>query len=332
MLVTDLLVESFPDVLNVEFTAGMEDELDLIEEGREHWVAAMRRFWTPFAKDLERAEVEMRDVKREERPTDLACEKCGKPMVIKWGRRGEFLACSGYPECRNTTNFTRDEDGTIKPVEPEITDRTCDKCGRPMQVRFGRFGKFLGCSGYPECKSVQPLFKPVPTGIACLACGQGELLERRSQARQRVLQLQPLSGLHVRGVGSARDGAVSALRRAVRHREARPSAAARCGAVRAKDAAGRRGWTRTTAAGSKWRTSRAPRPRRVAAAPPSRAGGGAAAAGAAPGKKAAAKAVAAKPGRAKTGPQEAGAPQDGGRRAADGREGPRGARHAMRRA
>jgi DNA topoisomerase I len=180
-LVTDLLVESFPDVLNVEFTAGMEDELDLIEEGKEPWVAAMRRFWTPFSKDLERAQVEMRDVKREERPTDLVCDRCGKPMVIKWGRRGEFLACSGYPECRNTTNFTRDEDGTIKPAEPEVTEETCEKCGRPMQVRFGRFGKFLGCSGYPDCKNVQPLVKPVPTGIGCFVCGQGELHERRSR-------------------------------------------------------------------------------------------------------------------------------------------------------
>jgi DNA topoisomerase I len=180
-LVTDLLVESFPDVLNVEFTAGMEDELDLIEEGKEPWVAAMRRFWTPFSKDLERAQVEMRDVKREERPTDLVCDRCGKPMVIKWGRRGEFLACSGYPECRNTTNFTRDEDGTIKPAEPEVTEETCEKCGRPMQVRFGRFGKFLGCSGYPDCKNVQPLVKPVPTGIKCFVCGQGELHERRSR-------------------------------------------------------------------------------------------------------------------------------------------------------
>src|SRR5881296_174418 len=92
-LVTDLLVESFPDVLNVEFTAGMENELDAIEEGAEHYVDALRRFWQPFAKDLEKAEVQMRDVKREERPTDLVCEKCGQPMVIKWGRRGEFLAC-----------------------------------------------------------------------------------------------------------------------------------------------------------------------------------------------------------------------------------------------
>jgi DNA topoisomerase-1 len=181
-LVTDLLVESFPDVLNVEFTAGMEDELDRIEDGEEHWVSTMRRFWEPFAKDLEKAEVEMRDVKREERPTGLTCEKCGQPMVIKWGRRGEFLACSGYPECKNTKNFTRDDDGTIRPAEPETTDEVCEKCGRPMQVRFGRYGKFLGCSGYPECRNMQPLHKPVPTGVKCvLGCGEGELMERRSR-------------------------------------------------------------------------------------------------------------------------------------------------------
>ncbi|TMA47089.1 MAG: type I DNA topoisomerase, partial [Deltaproteobacteria bacterium] len=180
-LVTDLLVESFPDVLNVEFTAGMEGQLDAIEEGREHWVAAMRRFWEPFSRDLEKADVEMRDVKREERPTDLACEKCGKPMVIKWGRRGEFLACSGYPECKNTKNFTREEDGTIRPAEVETTDEVCEKCGRPMQVRFGRYGKFLGCSGYPECSNMQPLHKPVPTGVKCLQCGEGEMMERRSR-------------------------------------------------------------------------------------------------------------------------------------------------------
>jgi DNA topoisomerase-1 len=181
LLVTDLLVESFPDVLNVEFTAGMEDELDRIEEGRERWVDAMRRFWEPFSKDLERAEVEMRDVKRQETPTDLTCEKCGQPMVIKWGRRGEFLACSGYPECRNTMNFERLEDGTIKPAEIEVTDETCDECGRPMQVRFGRYGRFLGCSGYPECKGIKPLHKPVPTGVRCATCGEGEYLERRSR-------------------------------------------------------------------------------------------------------------------------------------------------------
>jgi DNA topoisomerase-1 len=180
-LVTDLLVESFPDVLNAEFTAGMEDQLDRVEEGQESWLETMRRFWGPFSKDLDRAEVEMRDVKREERPTDLECEKCGKGMIIKWGRRGEFLACSGYPECRNTKNFTREDDGTIVPAKEETTDETCDECGKPMQIRFGRFGKFIGCTGYPECKGIKPLHKPVPTGVACGTCRQGEFLERRSR-------------------------------------------------------------------------------------------------------------------------------------------------------
>ena len=110
-LVTDLLVESFPDILNVEFTAGMEDELDKIEEGKEKWTKAMKRFYTPFERDLKKAEKEMRDVKRQEVPTDIACEKCGALMVIKWGRNGEFLACPQYPECKNTKNFKRDETG-----------------------------------------------------------------------------------------------------------------------------------------------------------------------------------------------------------------------------
>jgi DNA topoisomerase-1 len=180
-LVTDLLVESFPDVVNVEFTAGMEDELDRVEEGKEAWTQTMRRFWEPFSKDLQRAHVEMRDVKREERPTDLVCEKCGKGMVIKWGRRGEFLACSGYPECRNTMNFTRDETGKIVPETPEVLDEACEVCGKPMQVRFGRFGKFVGCSGYPECKNIRPFHKPKPTGAMCLQCGQGEMYERVSR-------------------------------------------------------------------------------------------------------------------------------------------------------
>jgi DNA topoisomerase-1 len=180
-LVTDLLVESFPDVVNVEFTAGMEDKLDRVEEGKEAWQQTMRRFWEPFSKDLERAQVEMRDVKREERPTDLVCEKCGKGMVIKWGRRGEFLACSGYPECRNTMNFTRDDTGTILPEAPEVVDEACELCARPMQVRFGRFGKFVGCSGYPECKNIRPFHKPKPTGATCLQCAQGEIFERVSR-------------------------------------------------------------------------------------------------------------------------------------------------------
>ncbi len=181
LLVTDLLVKAFPDILNVEFTAGMETVLDDIEEGKQPWVDAMRRFYEPFARDLEHAAEHMRDVKREGKPTDIACAKCGSPMVVKWGRSGEFLACSKYPECKSTTNFTRDDEGTIQIVKEEATNEVCDECGKPMLVRFGRFGKFLGCSGYPECKTVRSMVRPVPTGITCPDCKEGEILEKRSR-------------------------------------------------------------------------------------------------------------------------------------------------------
>ncbi len=182
LLVTDLLVESFPDIFNVEFTAGMETVLDDIEEGKQNWVEAMRRFYEPFARDLEHAAAHMRDVKRSGQPTDIVCPKCGAPMVVKWGRGGEFLACSTYPECKSTANFERDADGTIQVANEETTTEVCDQCGRPLQIRFGRFGKFLGCSGYPECKTVRSLIRPVPTGIQCPDCKEGEVMEKRSRA------------------------------------------------------------------------------------------------------------------------------------------------------
>ncbi len=181
ILVTDLLVESFPDILNVEFTAGMEDELDKIEDGKEKWTKAMKRFYTPFARDLKKAETEMRDVKRQEVPTDIPCEKCGAMMVIKWGRNGEFLACPQYPECKSTKNFIRDETGKIKVAEDVQVDEVCEQCGRPMQLRWGKYGKFLGCSGYPECKTIRPLEKPVDLGIKCPDCSEGNVKERKSR-------------------------------------------------------------------------------------------------------------------------------------------------------
>ncbi len=179
-LITDLLVTSFPDVLNVEFTAGMEDILDHVEEGKEHWKAVLRRFHEPFQKDLERAEAEMRDVKREGQPTDIPCDKCGTNMIVRWGRRGEFLACPKYPECRNTKNFRREGD-TIVVLEAEESDETCEKCGKPMRVRVGRYGKVLGCSGYPECTSIRPLVRPTAIDMRCPDCHEGEILERRSR-------------------------------------------------------------------------------------------------------------------------------------------------------
>jgi len=181
MLITDLLVEAFPDIFNVEFTAGMEEVLDGVEEGRESWVQATRRFYDPFTKDLEHADEHMRDVKTQEIPTDFTCERCASPMVIKWGRRGEFIACKNYPECRNTKNFTRAEDGSIQIAKEETIDRTCPQCGKPMQIRFGRFGKFVGCTGYPECRAVQPLKLPEPIGVKCPDCGVGDVVGKFSR-------------------------------------------------------------------------------------------------------------------------------------------------------
>jgi DNA topoisomerase-1 len=123
----------------------------------------------------------MRDVKREETPTDIACDKCGALMVVKWGRNGQFLACPRYPECKNTKNFTRGSDGEV--IEDNGTDlnETCPECGRPMQVRWGKYGRFIGCSGYPECKNVRPLDKPVDLNIPCPQCQEGSMHEKKSR-------------------------------------------------------------------------------------------------------------------------------------------------------
>jgi len=180
-LVTDLLVNAFPDILNVKFTAGMEDSLDKVEEGKENWQKMMKRFYTPFARDLKKADREMRDVKRQEVPTDIPCEKCGAMMVIKWGRNGEFLACPKYPECKSTKNFTRGENGNVEAAKEEDINETCEKCGRPMQLRWGKYGRFLGCSGYPECKNIRSLEKPVDTGVQCPECKQANLQQRKSR-------------------------------------------------------------------------------------------------------------------------------------------------------
>jgi DNA topoisomerase-1 len=177
-LVTDLLVESFPEILNVEFTAKMEDQLDRIEEGSADWQQTLRDFYGPFRQHLDRAATDMRNVKRQAIPTELTCEKCGSPMVIRWGRNGEFLACSEWPKCRNTKEFRRLPDGKIEVKEPEQTGEVCEKCGAPMVVRSGRYGEFLSCSRYPDCKFT----KPLTLGIKCPREGcDGELVQKRSR-------------------------------------------------------------------------------------------------------------------------------------------------------
>jgi DNA topoisomerase-1 len=183
-VVCDLLVNAFPDILEVGFTAAMEEQLDGVEDGREDWVKTLKRFYGPFAKRLGEAKKKMPTIKRQGLPTDLKCELDGGMMVIKWGRNGEFLACSNYPKCTNTMEFGRDEQGKIVPRESAAlaaTDEVCEKCGKPMVRRRSRFGEFLGCSGYPDCDGIKRLrADPVKTGVHCPECKEGEILERRS--------------------------------------------------------------------------------------------------------------------------------------------------------
>ena len=176
MVVTDLLLESFNDLFEVTYTARMEEELDEIEEGKLQWRDAMAEFYGRFQKDLAHAERHMTDIKRMEKPTDLVCEKCGKPMVIKWGKHGSFIACTGYPECTNTRELTVDLPDVDK---ADLTEQDegeyCENCGRPMVLKKGRFGQFFACSGYPDCKTTKQIGgeqrKDVPLEEKCPQCG-----------------------------------------------------------------------------------------------------------------------------------------------------------------
>jgi DNA topoisomerase I len=175
-LVSDLLVEHFPDVMDVEFTAAMEDLLDQVEEGRRPWVGVLREFYEPFEKHLQAASQHMPSVKNMVEPTTEVCEKCGKPMVIRLGRYGKFLACSGYPECKATRPLKSEE--TEANNLGALTSEVCEQCGSPMVVRKGRFGEFLACSAYPTCK----VAKPMRLGVACPTAGcTGELVQRRTK-------------------------------------------------------------------------------------------------------------------------------------------------------
>ena len=171
LTVTDLLVGHFGDIVDVKYTARMEEELDEIEEGRLDWIDALKDFNKQFTKDLKAATKNMENIKTKEEPTDRVCEKCGKPMVIKWGRYGRFLACTGYPECKNTQELATlvkngGEGGgqaagaaggsAEVPAIPEDHGK-CEKCGSAMVLRRGRFGPFLACSAYPNCRNTKKI-------------------------------------------------------------------------------------------------------------------------------------------------------------------------------
>jgi DNA topoisomerase-1 len=178
MLVTKLLKQSFGDIIDEGYTADLEEKLDAIEEGRVEWHEAMRDFSLKFNKDLARAGKEMVEVKRTGVETDEVCEKCGSPMAIKFGRFGEFLACSNYPECKNTKETAR---GDVA-EQPEGETIICDKCGKPMQLKRSRFGQFYACTGYPDCKNTKDprlLKADIPTEPQppCENCGKEMVLK-----------------------------------------------------------------------------------------------------------------------------------------------------------
>ena len=187
-IVNDLVVDSFPDIFDVEFTARMEDELDRIESDEADALDVLKRFYTSFEKELSAAKEGMVSVKGVGLPTGLSCPECGKPLHIKMGKNGHFLACSGYPDCRYSRDYVRDEKGNIEPVKPsaeEPTDEACEKCGRPMVLKNGKYGSFLACSGYPECKNTRSAGASDPnrqTGVACPVEGcSGQIVEKKSR-------------------------------------------------------------------------------------------------------------------------------------------------------
>jgi len=179
VVVNDLLVERFSELIDVDFTAKMEDELDRIEDGKMGWVKVVKDFYDPFEKNLTEATNIVGKVKPKDIPTEEKCEKCGLPMVIRWGRHGRFLACSGFPQCKNTKPIPAD--GTEQGMRStenvsQLTEEKCENCGSPMVIRSGRYGKFLACSQYPECKNT----KPIATGVKCPLDG-GDIVGRRSK-------------------------------------------------------------------------------------------------------------------------------------------------------
>ena len=175
IVVNDLLVKHFKDIVDYKFTASMEDDLDEIAQGNKEWQPIIKNFYEPFKKNLMLKEEEINKKDITEEKSDEKCDKCGKAMLIKLGRFGKFLACSNYPECKNTKQIG--DDGKIE--EPEEIKEKCDKCGKPMAVKHGRFGKFIACTGYPDCKNIKNIEKN--NRGKCPECNKGDIVEKRSK-------------------------------------------------------------------------------------------------------------------------------------------------------
>jgi len=187
LVVTDLLVENFPDIFDIQYTARLEEELDEIEEGKETWTHALGDFYKKFEKDLRYASKHMENIKRMEKPTDEKCERCGSPLVIKWGKHGSFYACSSYDkEDPNSCTFTKENpinlpDLDSADVQETTQEEYCENCGRVMVLKRGRFGQFMACTGYPDCKTTRRLDQgkkvpDIPLDEICPKCGRNMMI------------------------------------------------------------------------------------------------------------------------------------------------------------
>jgi len=187
LVVTDLLVANFPDIFDVQYTARLEEELDEIEEGKEKWTDALADFYKKFEKDLRYAQKHMENIKRMEKPTDEKCERCGSPLVIKWGKHGSFYACSSYDkENPDSCTFTKENpinlpDLDSADVQETTQEEYCENCGRVMVLKRGRFGQFMACTGYPDCKTTRRLDQgkkvpDIPLDELCPKCGRNMMI------------------------------------------------------------------------------------------------------------------------------------------------------------
>jgi len=177
LLVSDLLVEHFKKIIDYKFTAQMEKDLDDIAEGKKEWVPVIKNFYEPFHKNLQEKTKEVTKESLQEK-LGRSCPDCGGDLIVKFGRFGKFIACSNYPNCRYTEK-TEDEKAQEKEIKKEIGQEKCELCGAPMVIKKGRYGMFLGCSGYPDCKNIKKIENK--TGVKCPKCQKGEIVEKKTK-------------------------------------------------------------------------------------------------------------------------------------------------------
>ena len=182
VIVTELLMQTFHEIIDVQFTAEMEMKLDEIEAGKRVWYDVLKDFYDPFIKHLAEVQKTVKGPRETVTESEIPCEKCGKKMVVKRSRLGKFLACPGFPQCKNIKEFDYDEQGKISILVPAKTGKVCSKCGKNMIVKNGRFGTFLACEGYPQCKQTEPL----PTGLQCPLEGCGGDIVKKFSKRGRI--------------------------------------------------------------------------------------------------------------------------------------------------